>query len=86
VPVVTSVDARAVRDVAEIPGLLERQVTAPVRWEDTARAVAGYGADVALEVGPGRTLSGLMKRIVPDLACIPAGDVAGVEAARKTLA
>ena len=85
VPVVTSVDARAVTSAGELPDLLERQVTAPVRWDDTARALAGLGADIAIECGPGRTLAGLMKRVVPELACIPGGDVEGVEAVRKAL-
>jgi [acyl-carrier-protein] S-malonyltransferase len=85
VPVVTSVEARIVRGAHELPALLARQVTAPVRWEDTARALAGFGAGVAIECGPGRTLAGLMKRIVPELPCIPGGDVDGVGAVRKAL-
>ena len=85
VPVVTSVEARVVRGASELPALLARQVTAPVRWEDTARALAGVGAGVAIECGPGRTLAGLMKRIVPELPCVPGGDVEGVEAVRKAL-
>ena len=85
VPVVTSVDARVVASARELPDLLERQVTAPVRWEDTARALAGFGAGVAIECGPGRTLTGLMKRIVPELPCVPGGDLQGVEDVRKAL-
>jgi [acyl-carrier-protein] S-malonyltransferase len=86
VPVVTSVDARVVASAREVPELLERQVTAPVRWEDTARALTGFGAGIAIECGPGRTLAGLMKRVVPELPCVPGGDVEGVEAVRKALA
>jgi [acyl-carrier-protein] S-malonyltransferase len=86
VPVVTSVDARVVASARELPDLLERQVTSPVRWEDTARALAGLGAGLAIECGPGRTLAGLMKRIVPELPCVAGGDVEGVEAVRKALA
>jgi [acyl-carrier-protein] S-malonyltransferase len=58
VPVLTSVDARVVASARELPALLERQVTSPVRWEDTARALAGLGAGIAIECGPGRTLAG----------------------------
>jgi len=86
VPVVTSVEARAVTSAAELPGLLERQVTGPVRWEETARVLASRGASLALEVGPGRTLTGLMKRIAPELRTIPAGDLEGVLQAREALA
>jgi [acyl-carrier-protein] S-malonyltransferase len=86
VPVVTSVDARRVASAREVPALLARQVTAPVRWEETALAIAAFGAPLAIEVGPGRALAGLMKRIVPELACLPAGDVEGVEKVRGAFA
>jgi [acyl-carrier-protein] S-malonyltransferase len=89
-PVVTSVDARPVRGAAELPELLVRQVTAPVRWEETMRAVAEIagrtGATLALETGPGRVLTGLAKRIVPGLVALPAGDVEGIGRAREALA
>ncbi len=86
VPVVTSVEARPVRGAAELRDLLVRQMTAPVRWEETAHALSGFGATLALEVGPGRTLSGLLRRILPDLTVIPLGDPAGVAAAQAALA
>ena len=86
VPVVTSVEARPVRDAAELTGLLVRQVTAPVRWEETVRALAALGATLALETGPGRILSGLARRITPGLLSVPAGDVEGIARAREALA
>jgi len=85
-PVVTSVEARRIASAREVPGLLQRQVTAPVRWEETVRALGAFGAQVAVEVGPGRTLAGLMKRILPELSCIPAGDAEGVEKVRGAFA
>ena len=85
VPVFTGVEARRVEGSAELPQLLVRQVTAPVRWEETVRALARVGATVALETGPGRVLSGLLRRIVPSLTAIPAGDLAGVARAREVL-
>jgi [acyl-carrier-protein] S-malonyltransferase len=84
-PVVSSVDARPVADAAAIPDLLVRQVRAPVRWEETMRALAD-GADVVIEVGPGRALAGLAKRVVPELRALAVGDVAGLDAAREALA
>lgn len=86
VPVVTSVEARPVRGAADIPALLVRQVTAAVRWEETVGLLAGLGATVAIETGPGRVLSGLVRRIAPALATIPAGDVEGIARAREALA
>jgi [acyl-carrier-protein] S-malonyltransferase len=85
-PVVTSVDARPVTSAAEVPDLLARQVTSPVRWEETAGALAAFDADLALEVGPGRTLTGLLKRILPKLAGLAIGDVEGLAKAREALA
>jgi len=85
-PVVSSVEARPVRGAAELPGLLVKQVTAPVRWEETVRALAALGATLALETGPGRVLSGLSRRIAPALVSVPAGDVDGIARAREALA
>src|SRR5947207_2902628 len=85
-PVVSSVEARPVRGAAELPGLLVKQMTAPVRWEETVRALAALGATLALETGPGRVLSGLNKRIAPSLVSVPAGDLDGIARAREALA
>jgi len=86
VPVWTSVEARPVSGAAELPNLLVRQVTSPVRWEETVLGMAGIGATVALETGPGRVLTGLLKRTVATLPCVPAGDLAGIEKAREMMA
>ena len=86
VPVWTSVEARSVSGAAELPDLLVRQVTSPVRWEETVLGMAGLGATVALETGPGRVLTGLLKRTVATLPCVPAGDLAGIEKAREMMA
>lgn len=75
-PVVTSVEARPLASPAEITSLLVAQVTAPVRWEETMHVVQGFAPAVALEVGPGRVLSGIAKRMWPDIPCHP---VAGPE-------
>ena len=85
-PVVTSVEARRVGSAGEVPHLLAQQVTAPVRWEETAHALATFGAELAIEVGPGRTLAGLMKRILPQLPCLPAGDLEGIAKVRGAIA
>lgn len=86
VPVVSSVEARPIAAAAEIPRLLVKQVTAPVRWEETMRALACLAPPVALEVGPGRVLAGLGRRIVANLPVVSVEDVGGVERAREALA
>ncbi len=63
IPVWSNVDAKPHTDPAEIRDLLVRQVLAPVRWEDTVRGLLADGVDLFYEVGPGRVLAGLLKRV-----------------------
>jgi len=81
VPLVANVTAQALRSGDAAREALRRQVTAPVLWEQSVRALRAMGVTRALEVGPGRVLMGLMKRIEPDIALAPAGDAASIEAA-----
>jgi [acyl-carrier-protein] S-malonyltransferase len=64
-PVYTNVSAGPVTRSAEIRQLLHRQLTSPVRWEESVRAMARDGADTFCEVGPGKVLQGLVKRTAP---------------------
>lgn len=63
VPVVANVDALPRRDAASSIEALIRQVSAPVRWEDSVRRLASEGVTAYVEVGPGTVLSGLIKKI-----------------------
>jgi len=67
VPVVCNVDAVAVTDSADLPARLARQLESPVRWIDCVSSLIGLGADVLVEVGPGAVLSGLARRIDPQV-------------------
>lgn len=69
IPVVSNVDARPHSDPEEIRALLVRQVVSPVRWEDSLRWMIDQGYDTFYEVGPGRVLRGLLKRIDRKLPC-----------------
>ena len=81
VPLVQNVVGAAVSDPADISRNLERQITGSVRWEDCVAAMAAETPDVYLELGPGRVLSGFMRRIdrgvaasnVPPAEDIPKG-------------
>lgn len=63
IPVVSNVDARPHEDPEEIRDLLVRQVVSPVLWEDSMRYMLDQGVDEFYEVGPGKVLRGLMRRI-----------------------
>ncbi len=63
IPVISNVDAEAHDDPEQIRELLVRQVVAPVRWEDSIRKMLSHGHTPLWEVGPGRVLRGLLKRI-----------------------
>ncbi len=62
-PVWSNVDAQPHTDPAEITPLLVRQVLSPVRWEETVRGLMAAGVTKFVEVGPGRVLAGLLKRV-----------------------
>ncbi|MEZ6091199.1 MAG: hypothetical protein R3C05_24900 [Pirellulaceae bacterium] len=63
IPVVSNVDAKPHTSADEIRSLLARQVVNPVRWEDSVRQMIADGADGFLEVGAGRVLRGILRRI-----------------------
>jgi [acyl-carrier-protein] S-malonyltransferase len=67
VPVFSNVEAKANQDAARVKELLVKQVTAPVRWEESVTAMATAGATRGLELGSGAVLSGLVKRIAPSI-------------------
>jgi [acyl-carrier-protein] S-malonyltransferase len=68
IPVYANVTAKPVRAAEEIRDLLHRQLTSPVRWDETARNMAADGATDFVELGPGKVLQGLIKRTVPAAA------------------
>jgi [acyl-carrier-protein] S-malonyltransferase len=73
-PVMTNVEAAKNQDASRVRDLLARQVTAPVRWEESVEAIAAMGVTEAIEVGAGRVLAGLVKRIAPSIQMYGASD------------
>jgi [acyl-carrier-protein] S-malonyltransferase len=63
IPVVTNVEAEVNTSKDRVKGLLVTQVSNPVRWEESMRKMIEKGIEQVLEIGPGKILSGLMKRI-----------------------
>jgi [acyl-carrier-protein] S-malonyltransferase len=85
VPLVTNVDADLLTDGARVADTLVRQVTAPVRWEDVILRLAKEGVGVCVEVGPGKVLSGLNRRIAPEMQVLNVEDRASLQAALEAL-
>ena len=84
-PIVANVSATKETDPARIVELLIKQVTATVRWRECVDAMVALGATSFIELGAGRVLSGLVKRIAPDCTSAAASTPAEIEALLKTL-
>lgn len=78
-PVVSNVTAAAVADPEAARQLLVRQLTSPVRWTASMRTMLDAGATRFIELGPGRVLAGLMKRVARDVEIVSIGSAAEAE-------
>ncbi len=85
VPVVANVSAAKVTDPVDIRDLLVRQVTGTVRWRESMLACVAMGVDSFVELGSGKVLSGLVRRVAPDARSSYAGNPNEIEALLKTL-
>jgi [acyl-carrier-protein] S-malonyltransferase len=77
-PIVANFDAQPNREGARAKELLVKQVDGAVRWEASVRLMAAQGVTRALEIGPGKVLAGLVKRIAKDIKVLSVGDVASL--------
>jgi len=66
IPLVNNADAKFLKTAEEIKPSLIRQLNSPLLWEDSIKAIYASGIDTFIEVGPGKVLTGLIKRIVPE--------------------
>lgn len=67
IPYVTNVTAQYVTDISETKELLAKQVASSVRWQQSIENMIADGADIFVEIGPGRTLAGFMRKINRDV-------------------
>jgi len=86
IPVVRNVDGGVTRRAADVVPFLLRQVASPVRWTECVQRLATEGATAFVEVGPGRVLTGLVKRIVDDARTATVEDPDGLDEALRGLA
>ncbi|WP_162286196.1 ACP S-malonyltransferase [Pantoea stewartii] len=81
VPVINNVDVKAETDADAIRQALIRQLYSPVRWTESVEAMAAQGVTQLIEMGPGKVLTGLTKRIVDGLSAAAVNDTASLTAA-----
>lgn len=79
IPVCTNVTAQKIENKDEIVDLLVRQVSSPVRWEDSIRFLLAQGVDTFIEVGPGKALTGFMKKIDKEARMLHVEDIPSLE-------
>ena len=86
VAVLNNVDVKAETDAVAIRNALVRQFYSPVRWTETVEKMAQNGVEVLMEVGPGKVLNGLTKRIVDSLQAVSVNDVKSLDSIEEVLA
>jgi [acyl-carrier-protein] S-malonyltransferase len=82
IPVINNVDVVAETDPAKIKDALVRQLHSPVRWTEGVQKMSEEGVEKLLELGPGKVLTGLTKRIVKTLSAAAVNDPASLDAAK----
>ena len=85
VPYVTNVTAEKIENIEETKDLLMKQVSASVRWQQSMEAMIADGVDTFVEIGPGKTLSGFMKKINRDVNMYHVGKWEDIEAIKEIL-
>lgn len=85
VPYVTNVTAQEVTDISQTKELLARQVSSSVRWQQSMENLIAAGVDTFVEIGPGRTLAGFMRKISRDVTVYNVGTWAEVEKVAESL-
>jgi [acyl-carrier-protein] S-malonyltransferase len=86
IPIVCNVDGAAVTTATELRDRLKRQLSSPVRWTDCVIQLVALGAEALVEVGPGSVLTGMARRIAPDVLALPVSTVAAAHDLSTALA
>ena len=81
----TNVTAQEITDISQTAGLLARQVSAPVKWEQSMETMLRSGVDIFVEIGPGKTLTGFLKKIAPDKKVMQIGTWKDIESVIREL-
>ena len=86
IPIVNNADAKFIDKQEQVRASLIRQLSSPLLWEDSISLMAANGVDTFVEVGPKKVLSGLIKRIAPDVKIFNVEDMKSLEETLKAIA
>ncbi len=86
IPYIANATAEVVEDTTNIRDLLQTQVSSSVMWEQTLLKMKDLGVDVFVEIGPGKTIAGFVKKTVPEIPVINVSTVEDIDAAVEKLA
>ena len=85
IPYVANVTAEYVTDSRDVKTLLKKQVSSSVRWEQSIRKMLEDGVDTFIEIGPGRTLTGFMKKIDRNVKAMNIEKLEDIEKVKEAL-
>ena len=85
IPLINNADAAPLTDPEEIRSSLLRQLTSAVRWDESIRLMGREGCRLFVEIGPGRVLGGLVKRILPDAEVLSVSGLEGLKSLKDRL-
>ena len=86
IPYIANANAALISDKAQIKDLLRAQVSSPVRWEQTLYELEKMGVDTIIEVGPGKTIAGFVRKTVPSIKVIGVATPEDIETLAEKLA
>ena len=85
IPYFANASAAKIEDKAQIKDLLEKQVYSPVKWEQTLYELEKMGVDTIIEVGPGKTIAGFVRKTVPSIKVIGVATPEDIETLKEKL-
>ncbi|MBR2523023.1 MAG: ACP S-malonyltransferase [Clostridiales bacterium] len=85
VPYIANCNAEIVNDTSKIRDLLQTQVSSPVMWEQSMRVMKDLGVELIIEIGPGKTIAGFVKKTVPEIPVINVSTVEDIDKVKEAL-
>ncbi len=85
VPYVANCNAEIINDTSVVRDLLQKQVSSPVMWEQSLRTMKDFGVELIIEIGPGKTIAGFVKKTIPEIPVINVSSVEDIAKVKEAL-